>query len=395
MIFSQKLFILLLSGSLIVGCETNSMWPSLTGEAPRKTSERTKINIAAPSAPAPVGSLGQSYRPPQLTTQPQREKNTRNVAGNFQNSAGDKSTGTFVGKKIFSMRGDLSKLKGAIDRLNSRMAKIRGENEAATQRYHGIVAAMSAKLQAGTTPGNPVLVKQWNEAQQQLEKIEGNISKMNGLSNDSGSEATVAGYLLDSVRATYTLSGAVDEDHVQLRSLEDEVNRTVIFIDRLLNELSNDINRQTGYLGNERRNLTTMSIAIKNGERYGASLVNRAFAQTEIKTRAVVRSGKRRANSRPLVVIRFDRPNVAYQQALYNAVSRAVERKPEAAFDLVAVSPKAGSPSARILNTTAAKRNAEGVLRTLTDMGLPASRVNLTATNSTSARSNEVRVYVR
>ena len=317
------------------------------------------------------------------------------LRGNFQNSAGDKSTGTFVGKKIFSMRGDLSKLKGAIDRLNSRMAKIRGENEAATQRYHGIVAAMSAKLQAGTTPGNPVLVKQWNEAQQQLEKIEGNISKMNGLSNDSGSEATVAGYLLDSVRATYTLSGAVDEDHVQLRSLEDEVNRTVIFIDRLLNELSNDINRQTGYLGNERRNLTTMSIAIKNGERYGASLVNRAFAQTEIKTRAVVRSGKRRANSRPLVVIRFDRPNVAYQQALYNAVSRAVERKPEAAFDLVAVSPKAGTPSARILNTTAAKRNAEGVLRTLTDMGLPASRVNLTATNSTSARSNEVRVYVR
>ena len=180
-----------------------------------------------------------------------------------------------------------------------------------------------------------------------------------------------------------------------MRRLEDEVNRTVVFIDRLLNELSNDINRQTGYLGNERRNLTTMSIAIKNGERYGASLVNRAFAQTEIKTRAAVRSGKRRANSRPLVVIRFDRPNVAYQQALYNAISRAVERKPEAAFDLVAVSPKAGTPSARILNTTAAKRNAEGVLRTLTDMGLPASRVNLTAANSATARSNEVRLYVR
>lgn len=396
MTFSRKLLVLFLGGSLLAGCESNSMWPSLSGEAPRAASNPTKINIAAPSAPAPVGSVGRTYRPPQSINPNEKSgKTVDRAVSETQMGLVGKKTGTFVGKKIFSMRGDLSKLKGAINRLNGRMSKLRAENEAATQRYHGIVAAMSAKLQAGTTPGNPVLVKQWNEAQQQLEKIEGNISKMNGLSNDSGSEATVAGYLLDSVRATYTLSGAVDEDHVQLRRLEDEVNRTVVFIDRLLNELSNDINRQTGYLGNERRNLTTMSIAIKNGERYGASLVNRAFAQTEIKTRAAVRSGKRRANSRPLVVIRFDRPNVAYQQALYNAISRAVERKPEAAFDLVAVSPKAGTPSARILNTTAAKRNAEGVLRTLTDMGLPASRVNLTAANSTTARSNEVRVYVR
>lgn len=388
MTFSRNALVLLTSGLLLVGCESNTLWPSLSGEDPATSSSSTKINIAAPKAPAPVSSSAQAYTPPSATGAAAVSQPV--VAG-----PSPKSTGTFVGKKIVSMRGDLEKLKGAIDRLNSRMTALRGENEAATQRYHGIVAAMNAKLQAGTTPGNPVLVKQWNEAQQQLEKIEGNISKMNGLSNDSGSEATVAGYLLDSVRATYTLSGAVDEDHVQLRRLEDEVNRTVVFIDRLLNELSNDINRQTSYLGNERRNLTTMSIAIKNGERYGASLMNRAFAQAEIKARTAARSGKRRATSRPLVVIRFDRPNVAYQQALYNAVSRAVERKPDAAFDLVAVSPKVGSSSARILNTTAAKRNAEGVLRTLTDMGLPASRVNLTATNSATARSNEVRVYVR
>jgi len=365
------------------------MWPSLSGEDPN-TAPAQSSSAAAPSAPTPVasGSASRAYTPPTATR-------ASSAAAPVVAGPAAKSTGTFVGKKIVSMRSDLDKLKGAINRLNSRMTTLRTENESSTQRYHGIVAAMNAKLQAGTTPGNPVLVKQWNEAQLQLEKIEGNISKMNGLSNDSGSEATVAGYLLDSVRATYTLSGAVDEDHVQLRSVEDDANRTVVFIDRLLNELSNDINRQTSYLANERRNLTTMSIAIKNGERYGASLMNRAFAQAEIKARTAARSGKRRASSRPLVVIRFDRQNVAYQQALYNAVSRAVERKPDAAFDLVAVSPKVGSPSARILNTTAAKRNAEGVLRTLTDMGLSASRVNLTATNSATAQANEVRVYVR
>src|SRR3546814_17324146 len=55
-------------------------------------------------------------------------------------------------------------------------------------------------------------------------------------------------------------------------------------IDRLLNELSDDINRQTAYAANERRNLTTMSLAIRNGELYGSSLMNRAFAQAEALT---------------------------------------------------------------------------------------------------------------
>ena len=121
----------------------------------------------------------------------------------------------------------------------------------ATQRYLNILAAMNSKLQVGTTPGNPVLVQQWNEAQQQLKRIETNIARMNSLSNDAGAEASVAGYLLDSVRATFTLSGAVDEDHVQLRALEDEVNQSVVTIDRLLNELSDDLNRQTSHLARQ------------------------------------------------------------------------------------------------------------------------------------------------
>jgi len=52
----------------------------------------------------------------------------------------------------------------------------------------------------------------------------------------------------------------------------------VVLIDRLLNDLSEDISRQSNYVSNERRNLTVLSLAIKNGELYGGSLNNRAFA---------------------------------------------------------------------------------------------------------------------
>ncbi len=386
-------------GILLAGCGS-SLWPSLTGDDPAAGSQsRERLEIpasqaeraaqqtqqqvqqgaaAARSAAAPLASQP-AIEPRPLATQPQ-------ITG--------KPTGTFVGKKVDAMRQDLNKLRSAVNRLDNRMVQIRGDNTDATQRYLGTVAAMNSKLQVGTTPGNPLLVQQWNEAQKQLKRIEANISRMNSLSNDAGAEASVAGYLLDSVRATFTLSGAVDEDHVQLRALEDGVNQTVVGIDRLLNELSDDLNRQTGYLGSERRNLTAMSIAIKNGERYGMSLVNRAFAQAEVKASRAARAPLSR-NARPLVVIRFDRPNVEYQLALYNAVSKALERKPNAAFDLVAVHPKTGSPAQIVLNSTAARRNAENVMRTLAEQGLPTSRVGMNSMSSATVQANEVRVYVR
>ena len=78
MTFSQKALVLFLGGSLLAGCESNSMWPSLSGEAPRAASNPTKINIAAPSAPAPVGSAGRTYRPPQSINP--NEKSGFNIA---------------------------------------------------------------------------------------------------------------------------------------------------------------------------------------------------------------------------------------------------------------------------------------------------------------------------
>jgi hypothetical protein len=96
-----------------------------------------------------------------------------------------------------------------------------------------------------------------------------------------------------------------------------------------------------------------------------------------------------------MVVIRFDRPNVQYEQPLYSAVSRALERRPDAFFDVVAVSPQASNTGRAALDTNAARRNAQGVLRALTDMGLPTSRVALSATTAADAQTNEVRIFVR
>ena len=359
--------------STLVLAACGDVWPTLTGEDP----------VAA----RPAGAVGSgSGLPPSSIPMQTASAVPMTGAGSTMQTA--------VGEKVAAMEGDQRRLEQAIDGLGKRLNALRAENGAAAQRYHAVVAAMNAKLQTGTTPGNPVLVQQWNEAEVLLNTVDGNTGRFNALSNETASEAATAGYLLDSVRATYSLSGAVDEDHRRLRLLEDNVNRSIVVIDRLLTEQSEEINRQTAYVNNERRNMTTLSLAIKNGELYGQNLMNSAYSQAESAAR-MSNVGGPDMGDRPLVVIRFDRPDVRYETALYNAVGRALERKPNATFNLIAVTPKQGNAAKVALNSSANKRNAEGVLRSLSEMGLPATRISMSANTTADTDANEVHVYVR
>ena len=106
--------------------------------------------------------------------------------------------------------------------------------------------------------------------------------------------------------------------------------------------------------------------------------------------RAVTNSVNR---GRPLVVIRFNQENVNYEQALYTAVNKVLQSRPDATFNLVAVSSVKGGTAKAALNSNETRRNAQKVLRSLVDMGLPPSRVSLSATSSSSG--NEVHLYLR
>ncbi len=202
-------------------------------------------------------------------------------------------------------------------------------------------------------------------------------------------DSALAGYLLESVRAAYNLSGAVEEDHRQLAILEDEVNRTVILIDRLLTEINGDAQRQTAHIARERQNLNTLALAIKNGEAYGGNLSVIADARASAPIASATAPPPASAGGRPLVVIRFDRPTIEYEQPLYRAISEALERRPGATFEVEAAAPaSAGSP-------LSARRHADRVTRTLIEMGLPRDRIFVSERLAADARADEVRIYVR
>ncbi len=300
-------------------------------------------------------------------------------------------TGTAVGQRVEQLRAELTRLQGMVSEQNGRLQGIRGQTIQNAQTYHNLVGLINTKLQIGTTPGNPILVEQWNQAQSQLELVNNDLGQMTALSNDVAQSASLSAYLLETARATYGISGAVDEDHRQLQILEDETSQTVVLIDRLQTELTQDIVRQTNYLGAERSNLQVLALAVSSGEPYGTSLANRTYTVPM----QFAAPGSGIATGRPLVVIRFDSERVDYEPALFSAVSAALDRRPNAAFDVVAVSPAVGSQAQMAINASEAQRHADAVLRSLASMGLPAERVSVTSVTSPGAQVNEVHVFVR
>ncbi|MGO1119003.1 hypothetical protein ACTL6U_09875 [Rhodovibrionaceae bacterium A322] len=291
------------------------------------------------------------------------------------------------------LRSGLERLQGEVVSENQRLQQARDTSKASASRYHALKASINSRLQVGTTPGNPELVSQWRESQTELRTVDASINEMNDLANTVSATASLSTYLVEATRATFGLSGAIDEDHRQLAILEDEVNQTTVLIDRLLSELTEDIARQTAFLSSERNNLNAMSVAIKNGEYIGVSLANRSFGAPA--PQAPGGGAALVGRQQPLVVIRFDSNNVDYEQVLFGAVSRALERRPNAAFDLVALAPGQGQPGQVALNSGQVRRDAERVLRSLANMGLPADRVSLSAVSAPRLGTPEVHVYVR
>jgi len=296
-------------------------------------------------------------------------------------------TGTQVNKTIQTLRNQMSGLETKLAANAARLADLRNNGAAAAGAYQESKARITTRLQVGTTKGNPELVSEWNSAQSSLDTLSANINQLNALGTDVTGDSSSAHFVLDQIGATFNVSGAVDEDHRQLSLLEDETNQTIVLVDRLLKETSDNIQRQTAYVASERSNLAVLSNSIKNGELYGGTPgLSAAAASNNLQFAAT---------GTPLVVVRFDRPNVDYQQILYAALNQALQSRPNSSFQVVAVSPTRGNAASVQIAQTTARRHAQEIMRSMTDMGVPASRLNVASSTDPSATASEVRVFMR
>ena len=339
--------------------------------------------------------------------------------GNMLSSGGGaytSPTGTKVGVRVQSLYNDFSTLFRDVQQQYGSFEGLKSNGIAGATDYHGLVGEINAHLQSGTTPGNPRLVAKWNQANSRLDQMSEAIGGLNVMASRVAESASVAAFLADGIRAAFGVSGAVEEDHAALSELQDANSELIVRIESLLDDVSDELSRRNRYITTERRNLQTLALSITNGELYGQSLSNTSpsrialagpleeggafggtsgFGGGKIPASLSADGAARPDTSRPLVVIRFDRPDVQYDQALYAAVSQALERFPRAVFELVSVTPPAtGSARGAILRGEAQRRTEE-VYRALKNMGLPEERLGFASQENPSARSSEVHIYVR
>lgn len=294
------------------------------------------------------------------------------------------NTGTFVGQKVVMFRSELTQLQSAIRSNNAQLQQIRASVVNNALQYHKVVGMIEAKLQVGTTPGNPNMFNMLEGAQNNIQVMNANTNALSQLAARVSADTANTDYLVDAIRASYSISGAVDEDHRQLRILENEANQTSILMNSLLNEVNSDIVRQKQYIATASDNISGLASAIKVGS-YGVNNVpmsgsNASASRFGANTQAI-------GSGSPLFVANLNKAGDKYKSGLKQAVNSARAKKPSVIFDVVAVSPASG-------NTAGAKSNATQIFQDLIDMGVSADRINLSAKTG-NVTSSEVQVFVR
>ena len=313
---------------------------------------------------------------------------------------------TMTAEKIRDIQAQMYELQGEIADSATQLQTLETVGQDLAANYYAAVATINTQLQSGTTPGNPRLKSRLALAEDALDILSGNVSDYNKMAVQIADLASVANFLQQEARAAYGLSGSVEEDHVQLAQLEDSLANTAVAIQRLLNNVNDNITRAAAYMASEQSNLRILALAISNGDLYGKSLSNRPFSMAGSSSMAAYNndidvmqgaspSPASPGQLRPLMKIRFDRPDVDFAQALYMSVNEAMEKYPNTQFELVAVSPGMGNPTKLAIESTRARRNAEKVLRNMVQMGIDTNRVKLANLTEDDIQYNEVHLYIR
>jgi hypothetical protein len=252
-----------------------------------------------------------------------------------------------------------------LSRIQAQTQQRAGQASAARGALADAVRAQTdaAAALARAAPGDPDRAALLARADAALGKRAEAVGRLAALAALAASDATAAGALAAAARAEAAQPETTPEARSRLAAIERDASTAAAEADRLVAELGSTV-------AGESRQIAQLRGAAPPAQVAAIPSVTPPTAR------------------RPLVVVRFDRPDQPYEQELRYAVGEALRRRPDARFDVVAAAPPGGLGDA-------AKRNVEGVVRQLVGMGVPVERLTLSATTRADARGDEVYLYVR
>lgn len=303
---------------------------------------------------------------------------------------------TAAGARLAALRQQLLELQRQIVETNEAIQLHRREAQGAAAQYRARAEAVNAALDRGGSLDKPALRAAWEEAAAALERAAQALARLAEVQRDLGGVAAASTRLQNAVVAPEVMgegmAEASPEDQAQLERLQAETSRTAAVIDAMRLTLTQDLARAGTYMLQQRTALAAL------GEALGAEAAAPPLVSSGAPLAALVQGppapppvgggASLVGRAEPLVLIRFERAPVDYAATLEGAVRAALERRPSAAFDVVAVA-SAGAEEAQ-----AAARGLE-VLGVLTRLGLPAAHLSFSTASRPGLSADEVHVYVR
>ena len=325
------------------------------------------------------------------------QDNTDSTEDNIQTTNNGKveSIFTYVGQRILEMQEEFNKLDADIKQGESNFEELKFNGIKSAENYHSIVAAIAARLQIGTTPGNPILLNQYEQAQTELAEVGAQGQNLVDVGNQIALFSTRVSYLLEQARSAKKLRGAVDEDHRNLSSFQDTLKRRNVDVLRTLEDLNETVRRRDIFLAAERRRLTQLANAISVGESFGLGL-GTIGSLPAINDNENSGQGRRSDNisvsPNPIAIFRINEQN-NYEQNLFGAISATLDKAPKSNFTLVAVSSSAGNPSEQAERAANARNDVSKLISSLISMGMPVDRISVSSLSAANVENTEVRLY--
>ena len=302
---------------------------------------------------------------------------------------------TYVGQRILEMQEEFNKLDADIKQGKANFEGLKFNGIKSAENYHSIVAAIAARLQIGTTPGNPVLLNQYEQAQTELAEVGAQGQNLVDVGNQIALFSTRVSYLLEQARSAKKLRGAVDEDHRNLSFFQDALKRRSVDVLRILEDLNETVRRRDIFLAAERRRLTQLATAISVGESFGlglGALGSLPAINDNENTELERRSDSIPVSPNPIAVFRINEQE-NYEQNLFGAISATLDKAPKSRFTLVAVSSSAGNPSEQAERAANARNDVSKLINFLVSMGMPVDRISVSSLSVANVENTEVRLY--
>jgi hypothetical protein len=333
-------------------------------------------------------------------------------------------------------------------------ADIKAQRTQISTEYFTRVAQIDARLEAGTTAGNPELAASWKEARGSLDSLDREAMRLGDLVTSCTDDTAEALYLAQSIRAAMSLRGAVEADRVELIKQSGRVASISSGLELTLGVLLDDLNRQNEMLMVEHRNLTTLAHAIDVGQVLGSNLALKTTSlpswtapvqgaePVPLHHHATERSSKSHAalapvqsdatsvasatpatpadpasrpkththrhhlvqdhpsqqpqawfhHHRALIVVPLD-GDAGYEHALYSAVNTVLSKRPDARFVVEGSVQRNPNRSLAVLDASLAQRQTDAVARSLAAFGLPETRV--TTMNTVTGTGRGIFVYAQ